>query len=856
MNKISKRGLSLMLALIMCLSLLAGINFSVFAATGSVTYRYDGSYVYNWGTREVEATFLSPMAEDYYESKNTSYAELAALSGSTSQSGAGSSALYYELQEIMSSGAKSNSYNDNKNLAKYTDCQNNGNWNSGKISSFYSGTAIGPGWNSSEWNREHTWPNSKGGSACENIFMIRPTSISENSSRGNTAYGKSGSYYNPNSESGGKYDLRGDVARLVLGVWVMYGSNSTIKNKMWGTSGVMESKEVLLEWIAADPVDTWELGRNDSVESILNFRNVFVDYPELAYELFEADIPANIKTPSGIGASGSVSYTVKASASHAFYGTVNVSGNTITATPVTGYEVTGYTIVSGQATVTRNGNVFTVKPSSDCEIKINFAKRTEKQASFYGNGVLLSSTTGYNGDQITMPAYTGQVPQDWTFAGWITKEVEETTDKQTFVAAGAKYTLSDNVKFYALFSRTENGGTGTANTFTKYTGALTEGDYILTYDGEAMKAAVSSSRLAIGYITITNNTIENPAADIIWHISFTGNDKVTIYNKATNMYAAGTGVKNKAQLLASGTDAKSLWLYSGSSTYEFTNVNNMNANVNALLHKNGTYGFACYSSGTGGALTLYKGVTSTTYYTTNGAVEIPPEDVAIEHTYEKNGVEVTDAYDSLEEALLVATDGVVTLQSDVSAGTVVVKPNVTLDLNGYTLYADALIAMNGAIVCDGGAACAGGGLLSVPQGNLALAKENGDGIVAVWNGVDGYIFTKVTFQQTTASAAAGKARYIFLPSFSNEDATALFADGALDNELSVKVCLSWNDGYSQQFYTYSDDLVKRVYDGTGSLAFDLTVTGMAGIADMVASPVVVTASGAQATTFGTALTAN
>ena len=67
---------------------------------------------------------------------------------------------------------------------------------------------------------------------------------------------------------------------------------------MWGTSGVMESKSVLLEWVEEDPVDTWELGRNDSVESITGTRNVFVDYPELAFVLFGEEIP-NMTTPSG-----------------------------------------------------------------------------------------------------------------------------------------------------------------------------------------------------------------------------------------------------------------------------------------------------------------------------------------------------------------------------------------------------------------------------------------------------------------------------------------------------------------------------------------------------------------------------
>ena len=61
----------------------------------------------------------------------------------------------------------------------------------------------------------------------------------------------------------------------------------------------MESLEVLLEWMEADPVDTWELGRNDSVESITGTRNVFVDYPELAFILFGEEVPAGMQTPSG-----------------------------------------------------------------------------------------------------------------------------------------------------------------------------------------------------------------------------------------------------------------------------------------------------------------------------------------------------------------------------------------------------------------------------------------------------------------------------------------------------------------------------------------------------------------------------
>ena len=290
-----KRSLSLFMVLAMLIALVPALSLGASAANVNYVYASNGKYIYNWGTRGTTATFLSPNAEDFYEDNNTSYAELSSYSGGTGKSDAPKSDLYRELKELMTSNhSYITSYNATRDLFVYTDCQNGG----GKISSFYSGKSIGPSWDSgSTWNREHTWPNSKGlgGNDENDLMMLRPTSTSENGARGNKAYGQSSGYYNPNMESGGKYDLRGDVARIFLYVYVRWGNTSYA----WGSSGVMESLEVLLEWMEADPVDTWELGRNDSVESITGTRNVFVDYPELAFILFGAEIPADMTTPSG-----------------------------------------------------------------------------------------------------------------------------------------------------------------------------------------------------------------------------------------------------------------------------------------------------------------------------------------------------------------------------------------------------------------------------------------------------------------------------------------------------------------------------------------------------------------------------
>lgn len=225
---------------------------------------------------------------------------------------------------------------------------------------------------------------------------------------------------------------------------------------------------------------------------------------------------------------------------------------------------------------------------------------------------------------------------------------------------------------------------------------------------------------------------------------------------------------------------------------------------------------------------------------------------AVLHQYEADGKEITDYYDTVEEALSAASSGTIKLQKDAIIQTAVLKPGVTLDLNGCTLAADILIAMDQAKVLDGGKDCVGGGLLKIAKGNLVLAEDN-DSVIPVWNGTDGYVFTKVTFQQLAKEAGTDATQYIFLPDFSNAEAESLLIDGGLDNGLNIKVCLTWNDGYSQQFYTYADDLVKQVFDGTGSLAFDLTVTGIASIADMTASPVVATGCGVQATTAGVAV---
>ncbi len=283
MKRMTAALLALMMLFVLVLpaSAAGDVNYQTFQVNGK-------SITANWGTRGEVCDFLSPYAQDYYTSE-FSYDVFSALDGGTAQSDAPQSELYQALQAMMEGKqTHKTTYGETRDYYRYTDCVGS---DPEQFCSFYSGVMHSGTWDSgATWNREHTWPKSKGikdTDAANDIMMLRPTIVKENSSRGNKAYGESSGYFDPGA------DVRGDCARIVLYVYTRWGKTST----MWGTGGVIESMDVLLAWMEEDPVDTWEMGRNDAVQSITGVRNVFVDYPEYAFLLFGQEVPEDLVTP-------------------------------------------------------------------------------------------------------------------------------------------------------------------------------------------------------------------------------------------------------------------------------------------------------------------------------------------------------------------------------------------------------------------------------------------------------------------------------------------------------------------------------------------------------------------------------
>lgn len=181
--------------------------------------------------------------------------------------------LLLELDGLLDRTHKNfTTYKNLFDVFKYTDADPN---NPNQIISFYSGKSSTRG----NMNREHVWPNSRGGSAVENDpHMTRPTITAENSARGNDFFNE-GKKWDPNSFGNDKY--RGIAARIIFycaviaqesGLKLVDLDNDSTGNKSMG------KLSKLLEWNLKYDIDASEIQRNDILfEKYKTNRNPFID---------------------------------------------------------------------------------------------------------------------------------------------------------------------------------------------------------------------------------------------------------------------------------------------------------------------------------------------------------------------------------------------------------------------------------------------------------------------------------------------------------------------------------------------------------------------------------------------------
>lgn len=140
----------------------------------------------------------------------------------------------------------------------------------------------------SQCNREHTWPDSRGGNLIQNDpLIIRPSLKSENSSRSNKNYALSGGW---DPASCGFEGARGESARVILYAATRYGKSKglTLSN-LFSTSKSMGTLSDLLTWNAQYPPTDFEKTVNNRYASMGYARNPFVDHPIYANFIWDTN---------------------------------------------------------------------------------------------------------------------------------------------------------------------------------------------------------------------------------------------------------------------------------------------------------------------------------------------------------------------------------------------------------------------------------------------------------------------------------------------------------------------------------------------------------------------------------------
>ncbi len=171
--------------------------------------------------------------------------------------------------------------------------------------------------NNDFWNREHVWAKSHGNFGPNGVFTergantdahhLRPVDMTMNSARGYKDFNTGGTVVNNGSTPTDCYSstntweprdaVKGDVARMIFYMATRYEGGSSLAGfpepdlevvNSVGTFPLpqMGKLDTLLAWHTQDPVDDFELNRNDVIYNWQGNRNPFIDRPEFVDMVF------------------------------------------------------------------------------------------------------------------------------------------------------------------------------------------------------------------------------------------------------------------------------------------------------------------------------------------------------------------------------------------------------------------------------------------------------------------------------------------------------------------------------------------------------------------------------------------
>ena len=446
-------------------------------------------------------------------------------------------------------------------------------------------------------NREHVWPKSYGSfyelGAGADLHHLRPADSVINSTRSNDYMGtvanrdshkvilkqtgKTVGYQN-----GGVFEpldnVKGDVARIFLYLYVKWQQPNLFENLSKdqlppmdtddsansGTKAI-ESLATLLAWNYEDPVDAWEMEQNDLIQLVQGNRNVFIDYPELAWSVFGLEVPEGLVSPASDVAFSGASYDRSGAIGYTKPDMGKYDG--ITAAPT--LDASAYKVEDGEYilfnerygvalsanavnTYYRQGNAYTigdaptadivwnVKRQADGTVKISNGEHTlavgsktnlmfadtDPSSVVYATFNLLSIGDGL--------FYLGVKGKDNNYVSWSPAYKDFSTTKYSGTNADYALKFVKASDFTTAVGSLLTGSDIGTIVVEKTPVEISDGQYVI-YNYQS-QTAMSAETVAAYYraakktVLEADGTVLNPSADLVWTVVNNGDGSFKLLN--------------------------------------------------------------------------------------------------------------------------------------------------------------------------------------------------------------------------------------------------------------------------------------------------------------------------------------
>jgi len=392
------------------------------------------------------------------------------------------------------------------------------------------------------WNREHVYSKSLANpplvtgsaGAGTDAHNLRPADRSRNTSRSNRKFADGSGTASYITTEGNWYpgdEWKGDVARMMMYMYLRYGNQTLPTNVGVGTTVAADPNMILLflEWNAEDPVSTLEMQRNPVLEGLQGNRNPFIDNPAFATQIWGGPQAQDL---FGGGSSDTEAPTTPTALTASNTTTTSTSLSWTASTDnvaVTGYDVYQNSSFIGSASTT-SYNVSGLSSSTSYAFYV-IAKDAAGNQSTASNTVNITTNAGSGGGNATDLL--------------ISEYIEGSSNNKALEVANF---TGSSVDLSSYDLRKATNGSGSFGSTYQLSGTLADGDVFVIANSSAVAAITSVADVTTGSGIVT----------------FNGNDAIALYKNGTQIdligdpnsasnFAQNTTIRRKSSVTSPNT---------------------------------------------------------------------------------------------------------------------------------------------------------------------------------------------------------------------------------------------------------------------------------------------------------------